>query len=192
MAWGLLPLFYAAAMGCPIAEIGVLAAAYPGGVGPSPRSGPAGCPTGSAASRLIVGGMFLQARRHRRHRRQVDLRRLVRRLGRSSGSGPRWSTRPCSPRSPTWPTPAWRGSAIGVYRLWRDLGFRGRARSWRVSSPTLRDASRDHGRRGAHGSCGPRRLRPDARDAPEPSAPRGRERLTARSRSPAQRSDAHV
>jgi len=31
--------------------------------------------------------------------------------------------RPCSPPSATSPTPTWRASAVGVYRLWRDGGF---------------------------------------------------------------------
>ena len=48
MAWGLLPLFYAAA-GLSVAEIGVLAALYPAMWGIASPS-PAPCPTGSGAS----------------------------------------------------------------------------------------------------------------------------------------------
>ena len=40
-----------------------------------------------------------------------------------SASARRWSTRRCSPRSATSRIPSWRASSVGVYRLWRDLGY---------------------------------------------------------------------
>jgi MFS family permease len=120
MAWGLLPLYYAAA-GLPIGEIGVLAAAYPGvwAVGQ--------IVTGGLSDRvgrkpLIVGGMLLQAGAL-----------AVIALG---STFPVWLLASVTLGLGTamvYPTllaavadvadPAWRGSAIGVYRLWRDLGF---------------------------------------------------------------------
>jgi MFS family permease len=120
MAWGLLPLYYASA-GLSLGEIGILAAAYPavwavGQVG-----------TGALSDRigrkpLIVTGMLLQA---------VGI------AGIAVGSGFRiWLGAAAVLGIGTamvYPTllatiadvadPAWRGSAIGVYRLWRDLGF---------------------------------------------------------------------
>jgi MFS family permease len=120
MAWGLLPLFYASA-GLTLVEIGVLAATYPGiwAVGQ--------LVTGGLSDRigrkpLIVGGMLLQAA-------AIALIALGSTFGvwlvASAGLG--------LGTAMVYPTllatiadvadPAWRGSAIGVYRLWRDLGF---------------------------------------------------------------------
>ncbi len=120
MAWGLLPLFYAAA-GLPIAEIGILAAVYPA-VWAVTQIG-----TGALSDRigrkpLIVGGMLLQG---------------VAILGIAAGSSfGVWFIAAAGLGLGTamvYPTllaavadvadPIWRGSAIGVYRLWRDLGF---------------------------------------------------------------------
>jgi MFS family permease len=120
MAWGLLPLYYAAA-GRSIAEIGILAAAYPatwalGQIG-----------TGALSDRvgrkpLIVAGMLLQA----------GAIGLI-----ASGSTfALWLVASALLGLGTalvYPTllaviadvaePAWRGTAFGVYRMWRDLGF---------------------------------------------------------------------
>jgi MFS family permease len=120
MAWGLLPLYYAAA-GLALGEIGILAAAYPavwsvGQIG-----------TGALSDRigrkpLIVGGMLLQAAAI---------------AGIAVGTGfAVWLAAAALLGLGTamvYPTllatiadvaePSWRGSAIGVYRLWRDLGF---------------------------------------------------------------------
>jgi MFS family permease len=120
MAWGLLPLFYAAA-GLSIGEIGVLAAAYPA------VWGVAQIATGGLSDRigrkpLIVAGMLLQA---------------VAIAGIAAGSTfAAWLVAAATLGLGTamvYPTllaaiadvaaPARRASAIGVYRLWRDLGF---------------------------------------------------------------------
>jgi MFS family permease len=120
LAWGLLPLFYAAA-GLSIVEIGILAAAYPA------VWAVAQVATGAWSDRIgrkrpIVAGMLLQA---------VALAGIA--VGTSL---PVWLLASISLGLGTalvYPTllaviadvaePAWRGSAIGVYRLWRDLGF---------------------------------------------------------------------
>jgi MFS family permease len=120
MAWGLLPLYYAAA-GLPIAQIGVLAAAYPavwalGQIGTGALSDRIG------RKRLIVVGMFLQAA-------AIGViaagSSFVTWLGAAVVLGLGTAL--------VYPTliaaiadvaePSWRGSAVGVYRLWRDLGF---------------------------------------------------------------------
>ena len=120
MAWGLLPLFYAAA-GLSVGEIGVLAAAYPA------VWGVAQIATGGLSDRigrkpLIVAGMLLQA---------------VAIAGIAAGSTfAAWLVAAATLGLGTamvYPTllaaiadvaaPARRASAIGVYRLWRDLGF---------------------------------------------------------------------
>ena len=120
MAWGLLPLYYAAA-GLSIAEIGLLAAAYPavwavGQVG-----------TGALSDRvgrkpLIVAGMLLQA---------VAIGVIA--AGSTFGVWLVASAVLGLGTAMVYPTllatiadvaePAWRGSAVGVYRMWRDLGF---------------------------------------------------------------------
>jgi MFS family permease len=120
MAWGLLPLYYAAA-GLSVAEIGVLAAAYPAvwAVGQ--------IATGALSDRvgrkpLIVAGMLLQA-----------LAILVFAAGSSFGVWLAAAALLGVGTAMVYLTliaaiadvaePAWRGSAVGVYRMWRDLGF---------------------------------------------------------------------
>jgi len=120
MAWGLLPLYYATA-GLSVAEIGLLAAAYPavwavGQVG-----------TGALSDRvgrkpLIVAGMLLQA---------VAIGVIA--AGSTFGVWLVASAVLGLGTAMVYPTllatiadvaePAWRGSAVGVYRMWRDLGF---------------------------------------------------------------------
>ena len=120
LAWGLLPIFYAAA-GLGLAEIGLLAATYPAvwGLGQ--------LVTGALSDRigrkgLIVAGMLLQA---------VALALIAA----TQGVAP-WLFAAILLGAGTamvYPTllavigdvahPTWRASAVGVYRLWRDLGF---------------------------------------------------------------------
>ncbi len=120
MAWGLLPLFYAAG-GRSVGEIGILAATYPavwaiGQVG-----------TGALSDRvgrkpLIVVGMLVQA---------VAIGLIA-----ASDTFALWFAAAVLLGLGTalvYPTllaaiadvaaPSWRASAVGVYRLWRDLGF---------------------------------------------------------------------
>jgi MFS family permease len=120
LAWGLLPLFYAAA-GLPIAQIAVLAAAYPAVWGIVQVG------TGTLSDRigrkgLIAGGMLLQA---------VAIGVIA--LGSSFGIWLAAAVALGLGTAMVYPTllaavadvaePAWRASAVGVYRLWRDLGF---------------------------------------------------------------------
>jgi hypothetical protein len=120
LAWGLLPLYYASA-GLNVAEIGALAAIYPAvwGLGQ--------LVTGGLSDRLgrkglIVGGMLLQAA-------AIGL------IAASRGFVP-WAlaaTLLGAGTAMVYPTllavigdvahPAWRASAVGTYRLWRDSGF---------------------------------------------------------------------
>lgn len=120
MAWGLLPLFYAAA-GLSLTEIATLAAAYPLTWGTSQLA------TGALSDRigrkgLIVGGLLLQGT-------------AIAAIAWTSGFWP-WFAACVALGLGTgmvYPTllaavadvadPAWRGSALGVYRMWRDLGF---------------------------------------------------------------------
>jgi MFS family permease len=120
LAWGLFPLFFAAG-GLSVATIGVLAALYPAvwGLGQ--------LVTGSLSDRigrkrLIVAGMWVQAA-------------ALGMVAATSGFGP-WAVATVLLGAGTamvYPTllaavgdvahPAWRASAVGVYRLWRDGGF---------------------------------------------------------------------
>jgi MFS family permease len=120
LAWGLFPLYFAAA-GLSVARIGVLAALYPGvwGVGQlitgglSDRIGRKG---------LIAGGMFTQAT-------------AIALIGATSGFWI-WAAGAMLLGAGTamvYPTllaaigdvahPTWRARSVGVYRLWRDGGF---------------------------------------------------------------------
>ena len=120
MAWGLFPLIFAAA-GLPLGQIGALAAIYPAvwGLGQlftgawSDRIGRKG---------LIVAGMWVQA---------LGIAAIAMAQGFSGfalgavllGAG----------TAMVYPTllaalgdvahPSWRASSVGVYRLWRDLGY---------------------------------------------------------------------
>lgn len=120
LAWGLFPLFFAAA-GLSVREIGLLAFVYPATWGITQLF------TGALSDRwgrkwLIAGGMLLQA---------AALAAMI--VWR--GFGP-WVAAGAALGVGTamvYPTllasigdvahPSWRGSAVGVYRLWRDLGY---------------------------------------------------------------------
>jgi MFS family permease len=120
MAWGLLPLYFAS-HGLSIAEIGVLAAVYPA-VWAVAQIG-----TGAWSDRIgrkppIVAGMLLQA---------AAIAALA--VGSSFASWLAAAAVLGFGTALVYPTliaaiadvaePAWRASAVGVYRLWRDLGF---------------------------------------------------------------------
>jgi MFS family permease len=120
LAWGLFPIFFAAA-GLSIARIGILAAIYPAVWG----LGQLG--TGALSDRigrkwLIAGGMWLQGG-------------AIAFIAATTGFGP-WALGAALLGAGTamvYPTllaavgdvahPQWRASAVGVYRLWRDGGF---------------------------------------------------------------------
>jgi MFS family permease len=120
LAWGLFPLFFAAA-GLTVREIGLLAFVYPATWGITQLA------TGALSDRwgrkwMIVGGMLLQA---------AALAAMVvwRGLAPWAAAGVALGIGTAM----VYPTllaaigdvahPAWRGSAVGVYRLWRDLGY---------------------------------------------------------------------
>jgi MFS family permease len=120
MAWGLFPLFYAAA-GLSLAHIGSLAALYPAVWGVTQLF------TGALSDRLgrkwlIVSGMWAQA---------AGIGVVA-----ASGGVPGFAAGSVLLGLGTamvYPTllaaigdvahPSWRASAVGVYRLWRDLGY---------------------------------------------------------------------
>lgn len=120
LAWGLLPIYYAAA-GLSVAEIGLLAAIYPAVWSLGQLA------TGALSDRigrkgLIVGGMLLQAT-------------AIGMIAATSGFAP-WAFAAGVLGAGTamvYPTllavigdvahPTWRASAVGVYRFWRDAGF---------------------------------------------------------------------
>ncbi len=120
MAWGLLPLYFAAA-GLSVGRIGVLAAIYPAVWGLGQLA------TGAWSDRvgrrrLIVAGMWVQAA-------AIGVIAAVSSFG-------AWAAAMVLLGAGTamvYPTllaavadvahPRWRASAVGVYRLWRDAGF---------------------------------------------------------------------
>lgn len=120
MAWGLFPLFFAAA-GLSLARIGVLAAVYPGVWGLGQLF------TGALSDRigrkkLIVGGMWTQA-----------FGIAVTALSSGFNGFALGGVLLGLGTAMVYPTllaaigdvahPTWRASAVGVYRLWRDLGY---------------------------------------------------------------------
>ena len=120
MAWGLFPLFFAAAR-MDLAQIGTLAAIYPATWGLGQLF------TGAWSDRvgrkwLIAGGMWVQA---------VGIALVIvstRFAGFASGAALLGIG-----TAMVYPTllaaigdvahPSWRASSVGVYRLWRDLGY---------------------------------------------------------------------
>jgi len=120
MAWGLFPLFFAAA-GMNLKQIGWLAAIYPAVWGMGQIY------TGALSDRigrkgLIVAGMWVQA---------VGIGLIALSNGFSGFAG--GAALLGAGTAMVYPTllaaigdvahPAWRASAVGVYRLWRDLGY---------------------------------------------------------------------
>jgi MFS family permease len=121
LAWGIFPLFFSQVGGLSVGRIGVLAALYPAvwGVGQ--------LLTGALSDRvgrkwLIAAGMWVQAG-------AIGL------VAATRGFGP-WACGAVLLGAGTamvYPTllaavgdvahPAWRATAVGVYRLWRDAGF---------------------------------------------------------------------
>lgn len=120
LAWGLFPLVFAAA-GLNLAQIGLLASIYPGVWGIAQLA------TGALSDRLgrkwfIAGGMWVQAA-------GIAITAL-------SAGFAQFATGAVLLGLGTamvYPTllaaigdvahPSWRGSAVGVYRLWRDMGY---------------------------------------------------------------------
>ncbi|MGH8994412.1 MAG: MFS transporter [Acidimicrobiia bacterium] len=120
LAWGLLPVLFAAD-GLTVADIGLLAALYPAVWGAGQLV------TGALSDRagrkpLIVGGMLTQAA-------------ALALFATATGVAP-WALAAVALGAGTalvYPTllaaigdvahPAWRASAVGVYRLWRDSGY---------------------------------------------------------------------
>jgi MFS family permease len=120
MAWGLFPLFFAAAR-MSLQQIGVLAAIYPATWGIGQLF------TGALSDRvgrkwLIAGGMWVQA---------VGIAVVV--LAHAFGGFAIGGVLLGVGTAMVYPTllaaigdvahPSWRASSVGVYRLWRDLGY---------------------------------------------------------------------
>jgi MFS family permease len=120
LAWGLFPLYFAAA-GLAVEQVGLLAAIYPGVWGLAQLG------TGALSDRLgrkgmIVGGMWLQAAGILLVLLGTDFPAWALAMG-LLGLG----------TALVYPTllaaisdiahPEWRASAVGVYRLWRDGGY---------------------------------------------------------------------
>jgi MFS family permease len=120
MAWGLFPLVFAAA-GMNLAQVGLVAAVYPA------TWGIAQLVTGALSDRtgrkpLIVWGMWTQA---------IGIAVVA--LGQTFGAFVAGAVLLGIGTAMVYPTllaaigdvahPSWRASAVGVYRLWRDLGY---------------------------------------------------------------------
>ncbi len=120
MAWGLFPLYFAA-VGLSLDEIGILAALYPAvwGLG---QMGAGAWSDRIGRKPLIVAGMWVQA---------AGIFLLV--LAKASSLMALAMILLGAGTAMVYPTllaaigdvahPSWRGSAIGVYRLWRDGGY---------------------------------------------------------------------
>jgi MFS family permease len=120
MAWGLFPLFFAAA-GMTLAQVGTLAAVYPAtwGIGQL-ASGPLSDRVGR--KKLIGPGMWVQA---------IGIAVVI--TSTTFAGFAAGSVLLGIGTAMVYPTllaaigdvahPTWRASSIGVYRLWRDLGY---------------------------------------------------------------------
>jgi MFS family permease len=120
IAWGLFPLYYAAA-GLSVRSIGVLASAYPMAWGISQLA------TGALSDRigrkwLIAGGMAVQG-----------IALIAMTATTVFAAWLAWAITLGVGTAMVYPTllavvgdvagPGWRGSAVGIYRWWRDLGY---------------------------------------------------------------------
>ena len=120
MAWALLPIYYAGA-GLSISQVGVLAAVYPA-VWAVAQVGTGAWSDRIGRKPLIVAGMLLQG---------AAIVGIA--VGSSFGIWLAAAGALGLGTALVYPTllaavgdvaePGWRGSAVGVYRLWRDLGF---------------------------------------------------------------------
>jgi len=120
MAWGLLPLFYAAA-GLSIGEIAVLTAVYPA-IWAVAQIGTGAWSDRIGRKPLIVGGMLLQGAAIATIAvGSAFATWFVAAMVLGLGTAMVYPTLLAAVADVA--DPAWRGSAIGVYRLWRDLGF---------------------------------------------------------------------
>jgi len=120
MAWGLLPLYYVAA-GLSLGEVGVLAAIYPA-VWAVAQIGTGAWSDRVGRKRLIVAGMVLQAGAIGAIAAGSTFAVwLVAGIVLGLGTALVYPTLLAVIADVA--EPAWRGSAVGVYRLWRDLGF---------------------------------------------------------------------
>ena len=120
VAWGLFPLIFAAA-GLSLAQIGILAAIYPGVWGVSQLL------TGGLSDRigrkwLIASGMWVQAVGIAVTAASSEFTGFaVAAVLLGLGTAMVYPTLLAAISDVA--HPSWRGSAIGVYRLWRDLGY---------------------------------------------------------------------
>ena len=120
MAWGLFPILFAAA-GMTLTQIGILAAIYPAVWGVMQLF------TGAWSDRvgrkwLIVWGMWVQAAGIAVIAVTSDFVQFA--LGAVLlGAGTAMVYPPLLAAIGDVARPAWRASAVGVYRLWRDLGY---------------------------------------------------------------------
>ena len=120
MAWGLLPLFFAS-RGLPVVEIAILAATYPAVWGVL-QIGTGAWSDHVGRRPLIVIGMLMQAA-------AIGVIAvgdgfvtwLIAAAGLGVGTALVYPTLIAVVADVA--APSWRASAIGVYRLWRDLGF---------------------------------------------------------------------
>jgi MFS family permease len=120
VAWGLFPLFFAAA-GLSLQQIGVLAFAYPATWGVA-QLGTGALSDRWGRKRLIVGGMLLQGAALAAMVAWRGFRPwLLAGVGLGIGTAAVYPTLLAAVGDVA--HPAWRGSAVGIYRLWRDLGY---------------------------------------------------------------------
>jgi MFS family permease len=120
MAWGLLPVFFAAG-GLGLTEIGILVAAYPAVWGVA-QIGVGAWSDRIGRKPLIVAGMLLQGLAIAVIATGTGFAIwLVASIGLGLGTALVYPTLLAAVADVAAPT--WRASAIGTYRLWRDLGF---------------------------------------------------------------------
>ncbi|MGI9621351.1 MAG: MFS transporter, partial [Acidimicrobiales bacterium] len=120
LAWGLFPLLFADA-GLSVGRIGILAALYPlvWGFG---QLGTGALSDRTGRKPLIVGGMWVQAAAIAWMATATSFTGwAIGAIGLGAGTAMVYPTLIAAVSDVA--APAWRGRAVGVYRLWRDLGF---------------------------------------------------------------------
>ena len=178
LAWGLVPL-YLAAHGATVAQIGLVAAVYPG-VWAVAQIGTGHWSDTAGRKPLIVAGMLLQAAALGLLALSAGAVAIATGAAVLLGLGTALVYPTLIAAMSDAVSPVARAPVVGVYRFWRDLGLRARRRDRRCRRRRARLQRRDRDRRRPHrriralGGARHARTSPQRKQDPRPDRPGGR------------------